>query len=148
MSTYIAGRLIQIITVLFAVALIAFLLLYLSGDPAMLLMPPDATRDQLEAFRREMGFDRPFWEQFYQFLKRLLRGDFGVSWRFQQPVLPIVLERIPATALLAVTALAFSLAVAIPVGVISAVKRDTAFDSGSMVFALLGSRCQGSGSAS
>jgi peptide/nickel transport system permease protein len=133
----------QIVTVLLAVALIAFLLLYLSGDPAMLLMPPDATREQLDAFRHEMGFDRPFWEQFYHFVARLLQGDFGVSWRFQQPVLPIVLERIPATVLLALTALAFSLVVAIPLGVISAVKRDTPFDSASMVFALLGQSMPG-----
>lgn len=143
MGGYVAGRLIQVFTVLLAVTFIAFLLLHLSGDPAMLLLPPDATRDQLEAFRTEMGFDRPLLEQFIQFLSRVVQGDFGMSWRFQQPVLPIVLERLPATALLAATALVISLVIAVPLGVVSAVKRDTAFDSASMVAALFGQSMPG-----
>jgi ABC-type dipeptide/oligopeptide/nickel transport system permease component len=143
MGAFLASRLAQAVFVLLAVVLIAFLLMHLSGDPALLLMPPDATREQVETFRAEMGFDRPVVEQFLQFLGRIATGDLGYSWRFQEPVLPLVLERLPATALLAVTALCFSLVIAIPVGVISAVKRDTAMDSASMVLALLGQSIPG-----
>lgn len=143
MAMFLLGRLGQAVIVLLAVAFIAFLLLHLSGDPAVLLLPPDATRAQVVSFRQEMGFDRPFLEQFLRFLQRLMVGDLGYSWRFQQPVLPLVLERIPATLYLAVTALAFSLLIAIPVGVISAVKRDTAIDSTAMVLALLGQSMPG-----
>lgn len=143
MGGYILGRLAQAVIVLLAVAFVAFLLLHLSGDPAVLLLPPDATRAQVAQFRTEMGFDLPFHEQFWQFLARLLSGDLGYSWRFQQPVLPLVLERIPATVLLAVTALALSLVIAIPIGVISAVKRDTPLDGATMVLALLGQSMPG-----
>jgi len=143
MGSYIVSRLIQVFTVLLAVAFVAFLLLHLSGDPAALLLPPGATREQVDAFRADMGFDQPFLQQFLHFLGRVVQGDFGQSWRFQQPVLPIVLERIPATVLLASTALVFSLVVAIPLGVLSAVKRDTAVDSASMVAALFGQSMPG-----
>ncbi|MCC5972095.1 MAG: ABC transporter permease [Pararhodobacter sp.] len=143
MGSYVLSRLAQAVVVLLAVAFITFLLLHLSGDPALLLMPPDATRAQVIEFRTQMGFDRPFFEQFFQFLGRILSGDLGYSWRFQEPVLPLVLERLPATALLAVTALIFSLIIAIPVGVISAVKRDTPIDNASMVLALLGQSIPG-----
>jgi ABC-type dipeptide/oligopeptide/nickel transport system permease component len=78
------------------------------------------------------------WEQFASFAGNLLRGDFGTSWRFQQPALPLVLARLPATALLAVAALTLSLVIGIPIGIISAVRRNTMFDSATMVFALLG----------
>jgi peptide/nickel transport system permease protein len=143
MAAFLLGRLGQAVIVLLAVAFIAFLLLHLSGDPAVLLLPPDATRAQVIEFRQEMGFDRPFLEQYLQFMQRLLVGDLGYSWRYQQPVLPLVIERIPATLYLAVTALAISLVIAIPIGVISAVKRDTAIDSAAMVLALLGQSMPG-----
>lgn len=143
MGAFLLGRLGQAVIVLLAVAFIAFLLLHLSGDPAVLLLPPDATRAEVIAFRQEMGFDRPFLEQYVQFMQRLLVGDLGYSWRYQQPVLPLVIERIPATLYLAVTALAISLVIAIPIGVISAVKRDTAIDSAAMVLALLGQSIPG-----
>jgi ABC-type dipeptide/oligopeptide/nickel transport system permease component len=143
MAVFLLNRLGQALIVLLAVAFIAFLLLHLSGDPAVLLLPPDATRAQVIAFRQEMGFDRPFFEQFLRFMQRLAVGDLGYSWRYQQPVLPLVIERIPATLYLAVTALIFSLIIAVPIGVISAVKRDTAIDSTAMVLALLGQSMPG-----
>ena len=105
MAAFLLGRLGQAVIVLLAVAFIAFLLLHLSGDPAVLLLPPDATRAQVIEFRQQMGFDQPFLEQYLRFMQRLLAGDLGYSWRYQQPVLPLVIERIPATLYLAVTAL-------------------------------------------
>ena len=138
MLAYIVRRLSQSVIVIAAVVVIVFLLMFLSGDPALLMLPPDATREDILAFRHQMGFDRPMWEQFAGFAGNLLRGDFGTSWKFQEPALPLVLARLPATAMLAVAALTLSLAIGIPVGMISAVRRNTVFDSAAMVFALLG----------
>ena len=138
MSGYIIGRILQSVVVIAAVVLIVFLLMFLSGDPALLLLPPDASREDINLFRTQMGFDRPLWVQFLDFAGGLLQGDFGRSWRFQAPALPLVLEKLPATFELAFAALACSLLIAVPVGVFSAVRRNTRFDSVAMVFALLG----------
>jgi peptide/nickel transport system permease protein len=138
MGTYLLMRLAQSLIVVAAVVLIVFLMMFLVGNPALLMLPPDASREEILEFSRQMGFDRPLWEQFFSFAGNLLQGDFGRSWRFQAPALPLVLERLPATIELAVASLALSLAIAVPVGVISAVKRNTFLDGASMVFALIG----------
>src|SRR4051812_7820083 len=138
MAAYLVKRLAQAVIVIAAVVFIVFIMMFLSGNPALLLLPPDASREDVLEFSRQMGFDRPLWEQFLGFAGNLLHGDFGRSWRFQAPALPLVLERLPATIELALSALLFSLLIAVPVGVISAVKRNTVFDGAAMVFALIG----------
>jgi ABC-type dipeptide/oligopeptide/nickel transport system permease component len=138
MAAYLVKRLAQAVIVIAAVVFIVFTMMFLSGNPALLLLPPDASREDVLEFSRQMGFDRPLWEQFLGFAGNLLHGDFGRSWRFQAPALPLVLERLPATIELALSALVFSLLIAVPVGVISAVKRNTVFDGAAMVFALIG----------
>jgi ABC-type dipeptide/oligopeptide/nickel transport system permease component len=138
MGAYLARRLAQSLIVVVAVVFIVFMLMFLSGNPALLLLPPDASREDILAFSHQMGFDRPLWEQFLRFAGNLLLGDFGRSWRFQAPVLPLVLERLPATIELALASLTLSLAIAVPLGVISAVKRNTLIDGLSMVLALIG----------
>jgi ABC-type dipeptide/oligopeptide/nickel transport system permease component len=120
------------------VVFIVFIMMFLSGDPVTLLLPPDASPKDIEEFRRQMGFDRPLWEQFFRFAVNLLQGDFGRSWRFQTPALPLVLERLPATIELAVASLVCSLVIALPLGIISAVRRNTIFDSAAMILALIG----------
>jgi ABC-type dipeptide/oligopeptide/nickel transport system permease component len=138
MAAYLVKRLAQAVIVIAAVVFIVFIMMFLSGNPALLLLPPDASREDVLEFSRQMGFNRPLWEQFLGFAGNLLHGDFGRSWRFQAPALPLVLERLPATIELALSALLFSLLIAVPVGVISAVKRNTVFDGAAMVFALIG----------
>jgi ABC-type dipeptide/oligopeptide/nickel transport system permease component len=138
MAGFLLKRVAQAVIVIAAVVFIVFIMMFLSGNPALLLLPPDASREDILQFSHQMGFDRPMWEQFFSFVGNLLHGDFGRSWRFQSPALPLVLERFPATVELALAALGLSLIVAIPIGVISAVKRNTIFDGASMVFALLG----------
>jgi peptide/nickel transport system permease protein len=138
MAAYLVKRLAQAVIVIAAVVFIVFIMMFLSGNPALLLLPPDASREDVLEFSRQMGFDRPIWEQFLGFAGNLLHGDFGRSWRFQAPALPLVLERLPATIELALSALLFSLVIAVPVGVFSAVKRNTVFDGAAMVFALIG----------
>ena len=143
MAAYILGRLAQAIIVMTLVVLIVFSLMFLSGDPALLLMPPDATRADIEEFRRQMGFDQPMWHQFLHFAGRIALGDFGRSWRFQEPALPVVLERLPVTMELAIAALLLSLVIAIPIGVLSAIKRNSKVDGAAMVLALLGQSVPG-----
>jgi ABC-type dipeptide/oligopeptide/nickel transport system permease component len=143
MSAYLLRRLAQSIVVIAVVVVLVFAMMFLSGDPAALLLPPDASREEIDAFRHEMGFDQPFWMQFVKFSGSLLVGDFGRSWRFHEPALSVVLERLPATFELAIAALSLSLLIAVPVGVISAVRKDSKVDTVSMVLALLGQSVPG-----
>ena len=122
---------------------VVFSMMFLSGDPVLLLMPPDASREEIAAFSKQMGFDQPFLVQFANFAGKLALGDFGMSWRFQEPALNVVLEKLPATIELAVASLILSLLIAVPIGVISAVRKDSKVDSFSMVFALLGQSIPG-----
>ena len=122
---------------------LVFSMMFLSGDPVLLLMPPDASREEIAAFSKQMGFDQPFLVQFANFAGKLALGDFGMSWRFQEPALNVVLEKLPATIELAVASLMLSLLIAVPIGVISAVRKDSKVDTFSMVFALLGQSIPG-----
>ena len=112
------------ILVIAGVSLVVFFVIRLSGDPTYLLLSAEATEADRARFAREEGFDRPLYVQYAEFMKRALRGDLGRSLRYRQPALPLVLERLPATVELAVAALVVSLLVAIPAGVISAVRRE------------------------
>jgi peptide/nickel transport system permease protein len=143
MIRFILRRLAQSIFVVAAVVLLVFSLVFMSGNPAALLLPPDASHEEIAAFSKAMGFDQPFWWQFLRFAGHLLTGDFGRSWRFQEPALPLVLSRLPATLELALAAALLSLAIALPLGVISAVRKDTRLDGISMVAALLGQSVPG-----
>src|SRR5574341_2202231 len=121
MRAYVIRRLLQGLIVLNGVLLIVFLMLQVTGDPAGVLMPIDATREDLERFRRDMGFDRPLHVQYFFFLfgrgernMGVLRGDFGFSYRHEVPAMGLVVGHIPATVYLAVSSLIIALAIAIP----------------------------------
>lgn len=114
--------------VLLGVAAIVFLSLFLTGDPAVLMLPPDASRADIDAFRHAMGFDDPVAVQFLRYLGGVLRGDFGTSLRFHQPVLGLIAERLPATALLAAAALGWSTLAGFVLGVLAAVREGGAVD--------------------
>jgi len=137
MLTYVAKRLLQAVFVLWAVASISFGLTFLSGDPATLMIGDNWTAEQVANFREYMGFDRPVLVQYGEFLQRLVRGDFGVSVRQQTPVTRLILERLPATLELAAAALLIIVGVAIPVGVLSAIRRNSLSDRLAMSGALL-----------
>ena len=123
-ARFIAMRTAQGSVVLLGVSVIVFFSLFLTGDPASLMMSPDASRAEIAAFREAMGFDDPFWLQYGRFLAALAQGDLGTSLRFQRPALELVVERLPATALLAVAALAWSTLAGFVFGVVGAVWRD------------------------
>jgi ABC-type dipeptide/oligopeptide/nickel transport system permease component len=119
------------------VSLVTFAILHASGDPVSLMMPeaPDADRALL---RRAMGFNEPLAVQFVRFVRNIVRGDFGHSFFHRAPALPIVLHRMPTTLLLTVLAMVISLSVAVPVGILSAVRRNSVFDHGATFVVFLG----------
>lgn len=130
------SRLLQGVVVLLGVSLFAFLLIFLAGDPAAGLAQPDWTRAQVEELRRELGFDRPLWVQYRDFLTRTLQGDLGQSFRQRRPVADLLSERIVATLELAGAAFLLSLLLGLPLGILSAVYRDRWPDQLSSVAAL------------
>jgi peptide/nickel transport system permease protein len=138
MTTYFTRRLLQSLIVLLGVSFVVFFILHLTGDPALVLLPPDASPEDVRRFREAMGFNDPFLVQYGRFLGGALRGDFGQSIRHGESAFRLVAERMPATFELAGAALLIALALAIPAGIISAVRRNSVIDYVSTVVALLG----------
>jgi ABC-type dipeptide/oligopeptide/nickel transport system permease component len=138
MSVFLARRLGQSLLVLLGVSFVVFAILFLTGDPAAVLLPPEATAEDIREFRERMGFNDPFLVQYGRFLGGALQGNFGDSIRHGEPAFWLVVERLPATLELAGAALLLALALAIPAGVVSAVRRNSVLDYCSTVFALLG----------
>ena len=135
---YLSRRLAWAVVLLFGITLAVFLVVHLSGDPTALYVGPEGTRQDYEIVRAALGFDRPLAEQYGRFLVRAVQGDFGRSLRHQQPTLPIVLTRFPATLKLALAAMAFAVAVALPLGILSALRRNSPLDTVAMTLALAG----------
>jgi peptide/nickel transport system permease protein len=138
MQRYILGRLGQAILCLFAVAVIVFILGRLTGDPLVMMLPPDATKADFQMMREHLGLDEPYVMQFWRFISGIVRGDFGTSIRYQEPAMGLVFERFPATLELTVVAIAVAVFIALPIGIISAVKRDSILDRFGKVTALAG----------
>ena len=138
MGHLIARRLFLSIFVILGVTVVVFVVVHLSGDPTGLMLPPEASEAQIVAFRHEMGFDRPLIVQFGKFMEHAIQGDFGRSLRYGDPALGLVLERLPATIELTGAALLVAVGLAVPLGVISAVKRNSIYDNAAMLFALFG----------
>ena len=115
-----------------------FGLVHLSGDPVLLMVSSDAPPDVVATTRHALGFDRPLHRQFTDYVTRAARGDLGVSLRSSLPVATLIRERLPATVELTVAALLIAVAVAVPAGILSAVKRGSALDRLAMVGAVAG----------
>lgn len=138
MVTYLLRRLVHTVLVVFGVIALVFVLIRLSGDPATLYMPDDATPAEIEAYREAMGWNEPIYVQFGTYMWRLLHGDFGTSLRHNEPALDLILERVPATLELTGVALVLALLISTPVGVLSAVRRNSLLDAVARAFALAG----------
>ncbi len=138
MGRFAAQRLAWSVFVLFGVATAVFVILHLNGDPTALMLPADARPEDAERLRHALGFDRPLPVQYLDFVGGLVRGDFGRSLRYDQPALQLVLERVPMTLLLAVSGLLFAIVLAVPIGILSAARRNTWVDHLGMAVALLG----------
>jgi peptide/nickel transport system permease protein len=139
MGKYIAKRIIQVIPTLFFVILTAFLLMKLiPGDPAMILLGPQARAEDIARFRQQLGLDRPLPVQFLIYLKRVLTGDLGTSLVYRQSVLSLILERLPVTVTLSLCALVIAVSIGIPAGVMAAMKHNSFIDLLVTILALMG----------
>ena len=143
MRGYLLSRLVQTALVVFLSLSAVFFMVRLSGDPVTLFMPMDIQAKDVNEFRQRLGFNDPIGVQYARFIGGAVRGDFGESLRYRRDALGLVLERLPATLLLAGTALALTFAVAIPLGVVSAVRRDGVFDHAGTVVTVLGQAVPG-----
>ena len=138
MGAYILRRLLQSIVVVIGVTLVTFLALQAGGDPTYLFVSERASQEEIETTRRALGFDRPLHVQYASFVGDLARGNFGQSLSYRQPAMDIVLEALPATIELTIFSLVIALLLAIPLGVLAAINRGTAWDGSITTFAMLG----------
>lgn len=138
MQRFILRRLLQSVLLLFVLALVIFAIARVSGNPADLLLREDASQEDRAHLLRALGLDRPLPEQLYLFLSGLARGDLGESIRYRKPAAEVFFERLPNTLRLLPLAMVGALAIAIPLGVLAAVRRGTAVDRLSSGIAVLG----------
>jgi peptide/nickel transport system permease protein len=138
MTRFITRRLAYSLLSLFLLSLTIFLFVRLTGDPAVLFVEPGASQSDLEAIRQQFGLDQPVWVQYVSFIASLVQGDFGQSFYYRTPVFELYLSRLPNSLLLATAAMAFSLLIGIPSGILAAVRVGRFWDSAGKVFALLG----------
>ena len=139
MLRYVIRRVLLTVPVLLGVATLVFSLIHLvPGDPAQAMMGDGASPQDIAELRKSLGLDQPLLTQYVTFLRHALTGDLGTSLRTGQPVTTMIAERVPATAELAIAAMIVAMVIAIPLGVIAAVRRGTPIDYGAMTFALAG----------
>jgi peptide/nickel transport system permease protein len=138
MRRFVLRRLGYAVISLFLLSVTIFLLVRVTGDPTVLLVEPGASRADIEALRAELGLDRSLPVQYVAFVRDVVRGDFGRSFYYRTPVLELYLSRLPNSLVLALTAMAFSLILGIPTGILAAVRVGGWWDGAGKVFALLG----------
>ena len=138
MTQFLLRRCIRAIFALWGVSTIVFVVMRLSGDPVPLMLPPDAPQSEIFRVRRELGLDEPLPVQYMVFLGNVVRGDMGRSIHMRIPAMQLATERLPATMELALASFALAIFIAIPAGLISALKRNTFWDNLAMSLALLG----------
>ncbi|WP_313349556.1 ABC transporter permease [Paracoccus sp. (in: a-proteobacteria)] len=138
MLTFITTKLARALLTILLVMTFAFVVLRMSGDPAQILLGPDAPQDAIDAFRARWGFDDPLWRQYLAYLKQIMVLDFGVSMRDGSPAIDLVLQRIPATLAITLPALILKIAIGIPAGVYAALHRETAVDRGVIMLSIFG----------
>ncbi len=138
MLAFILQRLIQALVVMVTVAFVAFLLFQYVGDPVVFLLGQDATQEQIDVLRADLGLDQPFFVQFGHFLYNAVQGEFGLSLRQGSKVSGLIAERFPATLELALVAATLALAIGIPMGVYAALRRGTFLSQLFMTISLLG----------
>jgi len=128
-----------LVFVVFGVTLISFILSHvIPGDPASMMAGQRASKETVQSIREQLGLDQPLWIQYADYIRQLATGDFGISIRTHQPVLDDLLTYFPATLELAVAAFAIAILIGIPLGVISALKKNTFWDHFSRIFSISG----------
>ena len=128
LARFLFRRLLQAILVLLAVTVLVFLLIYLTGDPVRAMLPLDASNQDVINIRHQLGLDQPLWRQYVIFLQQAAEGNLGDSFKFHQPAMGLVLQRLPATAILAVASIILACAVSFPLGILAARHRNSIWD--------------------
>jgi peptide/nickel transport system permease protein len=135
---FVLSRVLQSLVALAILSVVVFILARATGDPLHLILPMSASEEDYAYARRYLGLDRPYVEQYFSFVGKALTGDFGTSLRARRPVSELIRERLPNSLRLALFAMAVSLSVAFPLGVLAAVKKGTWIDRTAQVIAVLG----------
>lgn len=138
MSQYLIRRILQSIFVIFGVTVLSFFSLHLAGDPTLLYVNERASDAEIAETRHRLGFDLPVHEQYINFLKDMVQGDFGKSLVTKTPALDLIRERLPATIELTAFAMFIAVVFSIPIGLLAATRRGTSYDGGIMLFAIFG----------
>ena len=129
MRSYISRQLAQLVVVVLGISLLAFVILHVLGDPVLLLLPQNAGKEEFERYRHLLGLDRPLYVQYWKFLSGAVIGDFGKSWYADTPAFRLVIERMPPTIYLTLAGLLVALLIALPLGILAALKRHSWVDS-------------------
>src|SRR5919106_1904915 len=135
---FVAGRLARAVVALWLVSTVVFVIMRSSGDPVPLLLPPDAPRSEIFRVRAELGLDRPLVVQYGVFLAHVARADFGRSIHYREPAMRVVVGYLPASLQLALTAFVVAAVIAVPIGLLSAIRRNTLIAHVTMAGALVG----------
>jgi ABC-type dipeptide/oligopeptide/nickel transport system permease component len=129
MRQYVARQLVQLVVVIVGISVLAFVILHVLGDPVLLLLPQNAGHAEFDRYRKLLGLDQPIWLQYWKFASRAIQGDFGKSWYADTPAFGLVLERMPPTIYLTLAGLVVALGIALPLGILAALKRHTFVDN-------------------
>ena len=138
MRSYLVRQLVQLAVVLVGISVLAFAILHVIGDPLVLLLPQNAGKEEFERHRKLLGLDQPIHVQYWKFASHAIRGDFGKSWYADTPAFRLVLERMPPTIYLTLAGLVAGLLIALPLGIVAALKRHSFVDSLCTVTAVAG----------
>jgi len=139
MGNYILRRIVDFIPTILVVAIIVFIITRLiPGDPAAVMLGPQASVKDIEALRESLGLNDPLYIQFFHYFSDLLTGNLGVSLTYNEPIVQLILDRFPNTLILAITALIIAFVIAVPAGIISASKQNSLLDYAVMLISLIG----------
>jgi peptide/nickel transport system permease protein len=129
MRRYVVQQLAQLVVVVIGISMLAFAILHVIGDPVLLLLPQNAGKEEYERYHKLLGLDKPLYIQYWKFASHAVQGDFGKSWYTDTPAFKLVLERMPPTIYLTVAGLIVALLIALPLGVLAALKRHSPVDT-------------------
>lgn len=138
MKRYVLRQLVQLAVVIVGISILSFGILYVLGDPVLLLLPQNAGKEEYERYHRLLGLDKPLYVQYWKFASKAVQGDFGKSWYADTPAFRLVLERMPPTLYLTSAGLATALLIALPLGILAALKRHSFLDNLCTMIAVAG----------
>jgi len=138
MRRYLVRQLVQLVVVILGISMLVFSILHIIGDPVTLLLPQNAGKEEYARYKHLMGLDRPVWVQYWKFATSAIHGDFGKSWYGNAPAFGLVIDRMPPTIYLTLAGLGVALLIALPLGVLAALRRHTFVDTLCTLLAVAG----------